>query len=129
MARWLGAISAAALASSSAQAAAISADLSVSVTVLDQCVVHSLNHSATCNTGAPYAVGVARETQTVADSDQLTASGEHVQTFTDGARVYTTSQAFAAIGPRHDAMSASPGSQPVQQRLASEQLVRVTYAF
>jgi len=129
MARWLGATAIAALASGAAQAAAISADLSVSVTVLDQCVVHSLNRSATCSTGALYAVGVARERQASVDSDQLTMSGEHVQTSANGARVYTTSQAFAAIGPRHDAMSASPGSQPVQQRLASEQLVRVTYAF
>jgi len=129
MARWLGAISVAALVSGGAQAAAISADLTISVTVLDQCVIHSLSRSASCSSGAPYAVGIARETVRLAERDQLTAGGEPVQTLTDGARIYTTSQGLVATRARHDAPPASTDSPQLQQQLAAEQLVRVTYSF
>lgn len=129
MARWLGAISVAALVSGGAQAAAISADLTISVTVLDQCVIHSLSRSASCSSGAPYAVGIARETIRLAERGQLTAGNEPVQTSTDGARVYTTSQGSGATGSRHDAAPASTDSPQLQQQLGAEQLVRVTYSF
>jgi hypothetical protein len=111
------------------EAAAISANLAVSVTVLDECVLHSLNRSATCNGGSLYAVGVARETRETVRSDQLTMNGEHVQTSVDGARVYTTSQGFAVTQAHHDVASASSDVRPVQQSLAPQQLVRVTYSF
>jgi len=129
MARWLGTISAAALVTGGAQAAAIRADLTVSVTVLDQCMIHSLSQSASCSSGAPYAVGIARETLKLAERGQLTAGGEPVQTSADGARIYTTSQAFAAMAQRHDAASSSMDSQQGQQQLGPDQVVRVTYSF
>jgi hypothetical protein len=129
MARWLGAILVAASLSGGVQAAAISADLRVSVTVLDQCVIHSLSRSASCSSGAPYAVGVAREAVRLAERDQLTAGDEPVQTSADGARIYTTSQGFGTTGSRHDAAPASTDSPQFQQQLGAGQLVRVTYSF
>lgn len=130
MARWLGILCVVALASGDARAGAISANMAVSVTVLDQCVIHSLNQSANCSGGAVYAVGVARELVTPAEIDQLTATGEHVHTTGDGARVYTTSQGFGDTGLRHDAASVS-ASQPSIERqpFAPTESLRVTYSF
>jgi len=130
MVRWLGAFCIAAFAAGGGQAGAISADMTVSVTVLDQCLVHSLSRSATCSGGAVYAVGVARETVAPAQSDQLTASDEHVHTSANGADIYTISQGFAASGLRHDAASAPSGLPSVeQQQFGSAEAVRITYSF
>lgn len=130
MARWLGFICVVALASANAQAGAISANMAVTVTVLDQCLVHSLSRSANCSGGAVYAVGVAKELVTPVETDQLTASDEHVHTSADGARVYTTSQGFGDTGQRHDGASVSSSLQPIErQPSAPAESLRVTYSF
>jgi len=130
MVRWLGALCIAAFTAGGAQAGAISANMAVSVTVLDQCLVHSLSRSATCSGGAVYAVGVARETVALAQSDLLTVSEEHVHTSADGARIYTISQGFAATGLRHDAVSASASPPSVErQQFGPVESVRITYSF
>ena len=130
MARWLGILCVVALAAGNARAGAISAHLAVSVTVLDQCVIHSLDRSANCSGGAVYAVGVARELVTPAEIDQLTASDEHVHTTADGARVYTTSQGFGDTALRHDtALVSASQSSMERQSFAPTESLRVTYSF
>jgi len=129
MARWFGAICAVALASGGARAGAISANMAVSVTVLDQCLIHSLSRSASCSGGAVYAVGVSREAVTPVESDRLTASDEHVHTSANGARVSTISPMFAVAGSRLETASASLGQRSVEQQAAPVETLRVTYSF
>jgi len=117
------------LACGRADAGSINADLAVSVTVVDRCLLHSGTASASCTGGAVYALGVGRERVPVAKSDLLTATDEHAHTSRNDPLV-TTFQAVAggAAGP------GSLGSAPDAVRTVAAtdtpvESIRVTYSF
>ncbi len=129
MRQWLFVVVPGLLVCGRADAGSVNADLAVSVTVVDQCLLHSGTASASCTGGAVYALGVGRERILVAKSDMLTAADEHAHTSRNGPLV-TIFQAVAggAAGPQRlgfapDAVrTVAATSTPVES-------IRVTYSF
>jgi hypothetical protein len=110
-----------------ADAGSVNADLAVSVTVVDQCLLHSGNASANCTGGAVYALGVGRERIPVEQSDVLTATDEHAHTSENGPLV-TIYQSLTggAAGPQGFAPDAV---RTVAATIVPMEAVRVTYSF
>jgi hypothetical protein len=107
-----------------AEAGSVNADLVVSVTVVDQCLVHSGSASASCTGGAVYALGVGRERVPFAKSDLLTAPDEHAHTSGNGPLVAISQSVAGGIdgpGVALDAIRAVP-TAPMES-------IRVTYSF
>jgi hypothetical protein len=110
-----------------ADAGSVNADLAVSVTVVDQCLLHSGNASANCTGGAVYALGVGRERIPVEQSDVLTATDEHAHTSENGPLVTIyQSVTGGAAGPQGFAPDAV---RTVAATIAPMEAVRVTYSF
>jgi hypothetical protein len=110
-----------------ADAGSVNADLAVSVTVVDQCLLHSGTASANCTGGAVYALGVGRERVPLAKSDLLTVVDEHAHTSGNGPLV-AISQSVAG----DDAGARGLGFAPDAVRTvaaASVDSIRVTYSF
>jgi hypothetical protein len=110
-----------------AEAASVSADLAVSVTVFDQCLIHSASRSASCTGGAVYAVDVRRDGASPVNTDQLTMAGERAHTTADGQGIATSRALSSGDGPRHDA-AAGDGLRTVSAEDAAGP-IRVTYSF
>lgn len=108
-----------------AQAGSIGADLAVSVTVIDRCLVHPDSRSANCAGGAAYALGVGRE-RIALTRDQLTVVEEHAHTAGDGPHLGSF-QSIAGLDGRQgfadDAVrTVAAASMPIDA-------IRVTYSF
>lgn len=127
MRQWLLAIGIGLAAGEPAYAGAVNANLTVSVTVMDQCVVRTESRSASCAGGTPYALGVGRERIAVA-SDQLTGADERVHTSKDGPRL-GISQSLAGAAERQDVALAGGAVRTVAEEVASVDAIRVTYSF
>lgn len=127
MRQWLLAIWVGVAASVPAHAGSINANLAVTVTVMDQCLIHTENRSASCVGGTPYALGVGRERIAVT-SDQLTAVGEHVHTAKDGSRL-GISQPVAEATERQGTVLADGAVRTVAETVAPIDAIRVTYSF
>jgi len=128
MRRWLvAAIMGFAACGDRAESASLSANLPVSVTVLDQCLVHSTNRSASCTGGAVYALGVAQELVPAASRDRLTLADEHAQTSGDGSLVTTSKSVVGDMAGRQGA--ASGGVRTVSTAVEAVESIRVTYSF
>ena len=110
-----------------AHAGSASADLAVSVTVIDQCVIRTESRSASCAGGAGYALGVGRERIAV-PGDRLTLADEHAQTAQDGSR-RGTSQSVAGAAGRRDVPFAGPALGTIAAPTAPIDAIRVTYSF
>jgi hypothetical protein len=112
-----------------ADAASVNADLAVSVTVVDQCLLHSGTASASCTGGTVYALGVGRERVPVAKSDVLTTADEHAHTSRNGPldpffqAVAGGAAGSGGLGFAPDAVrTVAATSTPVES-------IRVTYSF
>ena len=126
MRHWLLAIWVGVAACGSAHAGSVNADLGISVTVVDRCLVRTESRSASCAGGAPYAVGVGRERIAVT-SDQLTGADEHVHTANDGPGL-GISHPVAGAAERQDAL-AGGAMRTVAEAVAPIDAIRVTYSF
>lgn len=113
------------MASGAAQAGSTSANLTVSVTVSDQCLIHTDSRSASCAGGSAYAVGVGRERIDVT-RDQLTAITEHVHTTLDGSRL---SQSVAGTGGQRGVDLVGGAVRTVAETVVPVDAIRVTYSF
>jgi len=110
-----------------AHAGSARADLAVSVTVIDQCLIRAESRSASCAGGAAYELGIGRERIDV-PADQVTISDEQGHTEQDGSR-RGISQSFAgAAGPR-DASLAMGAVRTVAATAAPIDAIRITYSF
>lgn len=127
MRQWLLAIGIGLAACGPAYAGSVNAKLTVSVTVVDQCLVRTENRSASCAGGTPYALGVGRERIAVT-SDQLTGADEHVHTPKDGPRLGIP-QSVAGAAERQDVTLAGGAVRTVAEEVASVDAIRVTYSF
>lgn len=110
-----------------AHAGSASANLAVSVTVIDQCLIRTDSRSASCAGGAAYALGVGRERIAVT-SDQLTVADEHAHTAQDGSRLGTSQSVAGAAGQRGIAL-ADGAVRSVAETLAPIDAIRITYSF
>ena len=110
-----------------AESASLSASLPVSVTVLDQCLVHSTSRSASCTGGAVYALGVAQERVPAASRDRLTLADEHAQASSDGSLVTTSKSVAGGVAGRQGA--ASEAVRTVAATVEPVESIRVTYSF
>jgi len=119
--QWLLAMGIGLTACSTARAASASADLAVSVTVADQCLIRTDSRSANCAGGSAYALGEGRERIAVA-RDLLTTTDEHAHTAQDGSRL-GTSQSVAGVAGQEGAMRA------VAETVTQIEAIRVTYSF
>ena len=127
MRRWLSAIGIGLTACGPAHAGSASAGLTVSVTVKDQCLIHTESRSASCAGGAAYALGVGRERIAVM-SDRLTVSDEHAHTIEDGSRLGISQSVAGAAGQRGMAL-ADGAVRTVAQTIVPIDAIRVTYSF
>jgi hypothetical protein len=110
-----------------AQASSASANLAVSVTVIDLCLIRAESRSASCAGGAAYALGVGRERIAVT-SDQLTVADEHAHTAEDGSRLGISRSVAGAAGQR--GMAPADGAvRTVAATTAPIDAIRVTYSF
>ena len=121
MRQWLLAMGIGLTACGTARAASASADLAVSVTVVDQCLIHTDSRSASCAAGSAYALGEGRERIAVT-RDLLTTADEHAHTAQDGSRL-GTSQSVAGAAGQDGAVRA------VAATVAPIEAIRVTYSF
>lgn len=127
MRQWLLAIWIGLAACGPAYAGSVNANLTVSVTVMDQCLVRTESRSASCAGGTPYALGVGRERIAVA-SDQLTGADEHVHTPKDGPQL-GISQSVAGAADRQDFALAGGAVRTVAEDVVPIDAIRVTYSF
>jgi hypothetical protein len=104
-----------------------SANLAVSVTVMDQCLIHSDSRSATCAGGSAFALGVGRERIAVA-RDQLTTADEHAHTAPDGSRL-GTSQSVAGATGQQGLVLAGAAVRSVAETVEPIDALRITYSF
>ena len=104
-----------------AQAGSVSANLAVSVTVVDQCLIHSDSRSASCAGGSVFALGEGRDRIAVT-RDMLTTADEHAHTAYDGSRL-GTSQSVAGAAAQDAAV------RTVAETRAPIEAIRVTYSF
>jgi hypothetical protein len=125
--RWLLATAIGLTACGPARAGSASADLAVSVTVVDRCLVRTESRSASCAGGAPYALGVGRERIAVT-SDQLTVTDEHAHTARDGSRL-GTSQSVAGAAGQEDMALADGAVRTIAASSAAIDAIRITYSF
>lgn len=110
------------------QAGSASANLMVSVTVMDQCFIHSESRSASCAGGAAYALGVGRE-RIALPRDQLTASNEHAHRVSDVAASGTSSSLAGQMDAIRDTVLAAGGSGNLADAAGPIEAIRVTYSF
>lgn len=125
MRQWFSIMGVGLIAAAPVQAGSMEADLAISVTVIDQCLVHTDSLSANCAGGAGYALGVGRE-RIGLTRDQLTAVAEHAHTAGDGSHL-GTSQSIAGSDGREDfangaVRTIAAASMPIDA-------IRVTYSF
>jgi len=125
--QWLLAVGIGLAACGPAYAGSVSADLGVSVTVMDRCLIRTESRSASCAGGAPYAVGVGLERIAVT-SDQLTGADEHVHTAKDGPRL-GISQSVAGAAEREGVAFAGGAMRTVGEAVAPIDAIRITYSF
>ena len=124
---WLLAIGIGLAACAPAYAGSAGADLAVSVTVMDQCLIHTGSRSASCAGGSPYALGVGREKISVT-SDQLTATDEHAHTAQDDPRLGISKSVASAAGWQGTALGNS-AVRTVAETVVPIDAIRVTYSF
>ena len=104
-----------------AHAGSASADLAVSVTVVDQCLIHTDSRSASCAAGSAYALGEGHERIAVM-RDQLTTADEHAHTARNGSRLGTSLSVAGAAGQDGAVRAAAEAVTPIEA-------IRVTYSF
>jgi len=119
--QWLLAMGIGLAACGTARAGTATADLAVSVTVADQCLIHTDSRSASCAGGAAYALGEGRERVAVM-RDQLTTADEHAHTAEYGPRL-GISQSVAGGAVQDGAVRA------VAETVTPIEAIRVTYSF
>ena len=127
MRQWFLAMAIGLTACGTAQAGSTSANLAVSVTVIDQCLIRTENRSASCAGGAAFALGERRERIAVM-SDQLTVADEHAHTAEDGSRLGISQSVAGAAGQRGVA-TADAVVRTIAATSAPIDAVRVTYSF
>jgi len=125
--RWLLATGIGLTACGPAHAGSGSANLAVSVTVMDQCLIRTDSRSASCAGGAAYALGVGRERIAVT-SDQLTVAEEHGHTAQDGSRLGTSQSVAGAAGQQGIAFT-DGAVRTVAETVAPIDALRITYSF
>jgi len=124
--QWLLAVAIGLVACGPAHAGSASANLAVSVSVVDQCLIRTDSRSAVCAGGSAYALGVGRERIAVT-SDQLTAADEHAHTASDDPRLGISQSVAGAAGRQDPAVVGS--LRTVAQMAAPIDAIRVTYSF
>jgi len=125
--QWFLAIGVGLAACAPAYAGSAGADLTVSVTVMDQCLIHTGSRSASCAGGSPYALGVGREKISVT-SDQLTAIDEHAHRIQDGPRLGISKSVAGAAGWQGTALG-NGAVRTVAETVVPIDAIRVTYSF
>ena len=129
MRQWLFVAVTGLLACGRADAGSVDADLAVSVTVVDQCLLHSGTASASCTGGALYALGVGRERIPIAKSDLLTTADEHAHTSRNGPLV-PIFQAVAGGAAGSGGLGFAPDAvRTVAATNTPVESIRVTYSF
>jgi hypothetical protein len=114
---------------SPADAAAADAKLVVSVTVVDQCLLHSGSASASCTGGAVYALGIGRETVSLAKSDVLTTADENAHTSGNGSPVTAPQFVFGGAGGLRGQGYAPDAVRTVAATAFPLESIRITYSF
>ena len=125
--QWLVVIGIGLAACAPAHAGSGSANLAVSVTVVDQCMIHTDSRSASCVGGSAYALGVGRERITLL-SDRLTVGDEHAHTAQDGPRPGISQSVAGALG-QQGTVFANDAVRTVVEARVSIDAIRVTYSF
>lgn len=125
MRRWFLAIWIGLTAFRPAQAGSASANLAVSVAVVDRCLIHTGSRSASCAGGSPYALGIGRERIAVMPGG-LTADGDDAQTTQNGSRP-GISRSFVGAGAHRDGDDGAV--RTVADATGSVDAIRVTYSF
>lgn len=120
MRQWLVAMGIGLAACGTARAASASADLAVSVAVIDQCLIHTDSRSASCAGGSAYALGEGRERVAVV-RDQLTTADERAHTAADGSRLGTSQSVAGGAGDN--------AVRAVAETVTPIEAIRVTYSF
>jgi hypothetical protein len=110
-----------------AHAGSASANLAVSVTVVDQCLIRSESRSASCAGGSAYALGVGLEKVALV-RDRLTGADEHAHTAQDGRRL-GISQSVAGAAGRQGIVLADGALRTIAAAAASVDAIRITYSF
>lgn len=126
MRQWLWAIGIGLVACGPAHAGSASANLAVSVSVVDQCLIRTDSRSAVCAGGSAYALGVGRE-RIALTSAQLTAADEHAHTSGNEPRLGISQSVASAAGRQGTADAA--GLRTVAEMAAPIEAIRVTYSF
>jgi len=125
--QWLWAIGIGLAASAPVHAGSGSANLAVSVTVADRCMIHTDSRSVSCAGGSAYALGVGRERIALA-SGQLTVGSEHAHTIEDGPHLGVSRSAAGADGRQGTAL-ADGAVRTAAEAVAPVDAIRVTYSF
>jgi hypothetical protein len=125
---WLLAIGIGLAACAPVRAGSASANLAVSVTVMDQCLIQAASRSARCAGNTAYAVAEVRE-RIAPISDRLTTATEHAHTPDDGPRLGTSLSVAGDGSGRDGARLADAGTRMVSQVSEPIDAIRVTYSF
>lgn len=121
MRQWLLAMGIGLMACGTARAGLASANLAVSVTVVDQCLIHTDSRSASCAGGSAYALGERRE-RIALTSDRLTTADEHAHTAPDGSRLGTSQSVAGAPAQDRAVRAVAAMATPIEA-------IRITYSF
>lgn len=121
MRQWLVAMGIGLMACGTARAATASADLAISVAVIDQCLIHTDSRSANCAGGSAYALGEGRERIAIT-RDQLTTTDEHAHTAADGSRLGISQSVAGGAGQDSTVRAVAETVTPIEA-------IRVTYSF